>query len=269
MKFADWVKAPQRPKFAGNTRLSTAGFVVLLTVTQPGLLLGQWSTGSGGSINYGGNVGIGTSSPLAKLHGDVGAGATATVASLIYGSTIGGTFTDSASNTQATATLVVGSNWKTNCDNCGILNLYSAIGSVLWVGTNGRVGIGTTKPPYPNKLSVEGSIAAREVVVTNATWADYVFQPGYRLRPLSEVDEYIQANHHLPDIPSEAEVKQKGLGVGEMQAKLMAKIEELTLHVIRQERESKEIQKANRELQEANLQQRDRISQLELKAAGR
>jgi hypothetical protein len=265
MKFADWVKARRLSYFAGNTRLSMAGFAVVLVLSQPGLVLGQWlpnGAASADPINRSGNVGIGTASPLARLHADVGAGGTAAIGSLIYGSTLGGTFTDPAFNTEATATLVVGSNWATNCLDCGILNLYSAVGSVLWVGTNGRVGIGTTNPPYPYKLAVEGSIGAREVVVTITSWSDYVFQPGYRLQPLSEVNEYIQANHHLPDIPSEAEVKQKGLGLGQMQAKLLAKIEELTLHVIRQERESKEIQKEN-------LQQRERISQLESRAAGR
>jgi len=54
--------------------------------------------------------------------------------------------------------------------------------------------------------------------VTNTGWSDYVFQAGYHLRPLSEVSAYIQVNHHLPDIPSEAEVKEKGVNVGDMQS---------------------------------------------------
>jgi len=70
-----------------------------------------------------------------------------------------------------------------------------------------------------------------------STGADYVFEPDYRLRPLSEIAGYVEANHHLPDIPSADEMKQKGIGVGEMQAKLLAKIEELTLHMIEQEKE--------------------------------
>jgi len=105
----------------------------------------------------------------------------------------------------------------------------------LHVAPNGNVGIGSASPPY--RLTVDGTIGTREVVVTTTPWSDYVFQPGYRLRPLSEVNAFIQANHHLPEIPSEAEVKQKGVSVGEMQAKLLAKIEELTLHMIRQEKE--------------------------------
>jgi hypothetical protein len=112
---------------------------------------------------------------------------------------------------------------------------------------NGRLGIGTSNPQY--KLSVNGTIGTKEVIVTNAGWSDYVFQPGYRLRPLSEVHAYIQGHHHLPGIPSEREVREKGVSVGEMQAKLLAKIEELTLHLIEQE-------KANQEL-------RERVARLE------
>ena len=113
------------------------------------------------------------------------------------------------------------------------------------------MGIGTTNPQY--LLAVKGTIGAQDVIVTNSGWSDYVFQPGYRLRPLSEVGAYIQANHHLPDIPSEAEVKEKGVSVGDMQSKLLAKVEELTLHMIQQEKENREL--------------RERIARLESGAA--
>ena len=112
------------------------------------------------------------------------------------------------------------------------------------------MGIATVNRQY--KLAVNGSIGAQDIIVTNTGWSDYVFRPNYRLRPLREVNEYIQANGHLPDIPSEAEVKEKGISLGEMQAKLLAKVEELTLHLIRQERESKEL--------------RERLEQMERRA---
>ena len=110
----------------------------------------------------------------------------------------------------------------------------------------GNVGIGTTAPcanqyaPPGCKLSVAGAIQAQEVAV-NTGWSDYVFQPGYRLRPLSEVNAYIQGYRRLPDIPSEAEVQEKGINLGEMQAKLLGKIEELTLHMIRADEENREL----------------------------
>jgi hypothetical protein len=125
--------------------------------------------------------------------------------------------------------------------------------SGIRLDSNGNVGIGTA---YPGtyKLAVEGNIGARDIIVTNSPWSDYVFEPGYHLRSLSEVNSYIQANHHLPEIPSEAEVKQKGVSVSEMQSKLLAKVEELTLHMIRQENENRELREriARLEKGEAN-----------------
>jgi hypothetical protein len=95
----------------------------------------------------------------------------------------------------------------------------------------GNVGIGTTTPGS-FKLAVEGKIGAREVNVTTAAWSDYVFQPAYQLRSLAEVDQFIKRNHHLPDVPSESEVLKNGQDLGEMNAILLRKIEELTLYMI-------------------------------------
>lgn len=110
----------------------------------------------------------------------------------------------------------------------------------LTILNTGYVGIGTTNPVH--LLHVAGTIGAQEVIVSS-NGADYVFQPGYRLKPLPELAAYIAANRHLPDIPSEGEVKNNGLGVGEMQTKLLAKIEELTLHLIREHERNEELQK--------------------------
>jgi hypothetical protein len=111
----------------------------------------------------------------------------------------------------------------------------------LSISYDGNVGIGTTNPQY--KLAVEGAIGARDIVVSNTPWSDYVFRPDYRLQPLSEVDRFIRQHRHLPDIPTEAEVKEKGVSLGEMQAKLLAKIEELTLHMIQLEKDNRELRK--------------------------
>ncbi len=106
------------------------------------------------------------------------------------------------------------------------------------IDNNGYVGIGTTTPAHP--LQVAGTIGAEEVIVSS-TGADYVFDDDYRLAPLSEVAAYVKDNHHLPDIPSAEEVKEKGVSLGEMQTKLLAKVEELTLHMIELEKENKEL----------------------------
>jgi hypothetical protein len=119
---------------------------------------------------------------------------------------------------------------RTNGDLSG--NLYLN----YW---GGYVGIGTMSPQH--LLHVNGTIGAIEVIVSS-NGADYVFNPNYRLRPLTEVASFIKEHHHLPEIPSEAEVKEKGVSVGDMQAKLLAKIEELTLHMIQADEKSHELQ---------------------------
>jgi hypothetical protein len=105
-------------------------------------------------------------------------------------------------------------------------------------GVTGNVGIGTTSPAH--LLHVAGTIGAEEVIVSS-TGADYVFQPDYRLQPLTEVKKYIEEHRHLPEIPSAAEVSKKGMSLGDMQSKLLAKVEELTLHMIRAEEENREL----------------------------
>ena len=85
-------------------------------------------------------------------------------------------------------------------------------------------------------LDVCNRVRTKEVLVNNgAGWADYVFADDYQLPSLNEVKQYISENQHLPGIPSEAEVNENGVNLGEMQVKLLQKIEELTLYVIQQQ----------------------------------
>jgi hypothetical protein len=97
----------------------------------------------------------------------------------------------------------------------------------------GNVGIGTTNPTQ--KLSVKGTVRAQEVIVDTG-WSDFVFDESYKLKALSETEAFVKSEKHLPGIPSAKEVAENGISVGEMQAKLLAKIEELTLHQIAQEK---------------------------------
>ena len=117
---------------------------------------------------------------------------------------------------------------------------------VMRVKANGTVGIGTTKT-NGYKLAVDGTIGAREIVVNTEAWADFVFAKNYRLMPLSEVESFITENNHLPDVPSEQEVKENGINVAEMNAKLLQKIEELTLYVIEQNKRISELEKQVKE----------------------
>lgn len=199
-----------------------AAWIVSLTgvwlLLAPMPVWGQWNGTN--PIWTNSNVGIGTASPAARL--SLGFNSTGMlhfgiVDQAIYGGNAAGNLhIDSVAGMY--------------------LNYYS--NQPLYLGT-GNVGIGTTSPQY--KLAVNGVIGAKDIIVTNTGWSDYVFRPDYVLRPLREVEDYIRVHGHLPDIPSEPEVTEKGISLGEMQARLLAKVEELTLHLIRQEKENKEL----------------------------
>ncbi len=120
------------------------------------------------------------------------------------------------------------------------------------IDPSGNVGIGTTNTSS-YKLAVEGTIAARRVKVTQETWPDYVFRQDYQLLSLFQVEQYIKENQHLPEIPSAAEVKKEGLDLGEMNQKLLQKVEELTLYLIEQQKTIDVLQKKDA-LREARLQ---------------
>jgi hypothetical protein len=127
--------------------------------------------------------------------------------------------------------------------------IHTVTGNVLLATTSGNVGIGTTNPGS-YKLAVEGTIGARRVKVTQATWADYVFDSSYQLASLHQVEKYIQTNKHLPDVPSAAEVKKGGLDLGDNQAVLLKKIEELTLYIIEQNKRMESLEHQVKVLQD-------------------
>jgi len=108
------------------------------------------------------------------------------------------------------------------------------------------VGINTANPQ--SELAVAGTITAKAVTVTLSGWSDFVFNNNYNLKPLSDVENYIKTNNHLEGIPSEKEVKSKGLQLGDMQAKLLQKVEELTLYAIEQNKRIDELAKVNKVL---------------------
>jgi hypothetical protein len=82
------------------------------------------------------------------------------------------------------------------------------------------------------RLSVDGKLLTKEIYVTNAGWADYVFDENYTLKPLDEVDKFIKANKHLPNIPSAKEISEQGNNMANTDRLLLEKIEELTLYMI-------------------------------------
>lgn len=107
--------------------------------------------------------------------------------------------------------------------------------------------------PSGYKLVVGGKILAEEVrIKLIKDWADYVFEPDYRLKSLPEVEAFIHANHRLPDIPSAGDVAERGIDLGRMQSTLLAKIEELTLYVIEQKKDLETLRGKVMQLEQEN-----------------
>lgn len=109
----------------------------------------------------------------------------------------------------------------------------NTIGNSLIFDNGTSVGIGTTGISDPTyKLFVETGIRTRKVKIDQLTWSDFVFDNDYELLSLADVEKYIQQNKHLPGVPSAEEIKNNGADIGETQAMLLKKVEELTLYLI-------------------------------------
>ena len=100
----------------------------------------------------------------------------------------------------------------------------------------------TTQSNTAYKVDVNGKVRANEIVV-NTTGADFVFDKDYRLRPIAELEEFVKQNKHLPEIPTAKTMQQEGVGVSELQIRLLQKVEELTLYIIHQQKEIDELKK--------------------------
>ncbi len=223
-----------------------------------------------------GRVGIKTDTPEDRLH--VGNGHT----KLVVGSAFGQDLGFGTSYLGFNASRQNGSTWSTAGDNAhdGGAVIYSDIfGSIrfstipytgatgqtgisdatiasntrLFIHRDGNIGIGTVAI-NGFKLSVEGQIRARGIRVdaTNITWFDYVFTKDYELASLAEVEKYVNKYQHLPNVPSEKEVKEQGINLGEMDAILLRKIEELTLYMIDLKKENELLQLKVKQLEEVH-----------------
>lgn len=183
------------------------------------------------------NVGIGTTSPNAKLH----------------------IATNTASGTSDVLNQYT---WSSDLVNWGLRfeQQFNASFSRIqynWImkaGTssdvpmmsfvNGLVGIGTQSPDQ--KLTVNGTIHAKEIKVDLSVPApDYVFKKSYKLKSLSEVAKYVALNKHLSEIPSAKVMEQNGVNVSELNMKLLQKVEELTLYLIEKDKQLDSEHKAN------------------------
>jgi hypothetical protein len=196
----------------------------------------------------GGNVGIGTSTPAAKFHlvGGYGRIENADESSIQYKANTPGQFWD------------VGTN---------IYGYYIFEGNThtydLVVNKNGNVGIGVINADA--KLAVKGTIHTQEVKVdlVGSMVPDYVFENSYKLPPLTEVQNYINENKHLPEVPSAKEMEENGMKLKEMNLTLLKKVEELTLYMIELKKENESFKQTSEELVKQNAELSKRISKIE------
>jgi len=230
-----------------NLKLTFLIVSFLLTKTFNPESFGQWTT-TAQNIHFAhtGNVGIGNNNPWAKLHlvgTFLSSGQTANIdgrdlsflpnsGQLLIGwnRSKGDGETDFISNQGAG---VRGGFSFYNYSNDGHET------HLMWIKGDGNVGIGTRE--ISAKLTVAGNIAAREVKVTVNAGADFVFHDNYNLKPLPELESFIKKNNHLPEIASAKEMESEGMNLSEMNIRLLQKIEELTLYVIKQQKDIEEL----------------------------
>jgi hypothetical protein len=253
---------------AGNTNSGAAAGKMILGTRRwfdKGVGTGlAWNYGDDIVIDDIGKVGIGISNPSAKLHLlDVGSSSNATSVTngnLIIQANTGGrnttlgaqlefvipansdgsnlwgqgriiTVAGNTNSGAATGKMILGTRrWFDKGVGTGLAWNY---GDDIVIDGGGNVGIGTTNPD--TKLAVKGTVHAEEVKVDlNVPGPDYVFEPTYNLTSLTEIENYVKENKHLPEVPSAKEMEANGINLSEMNMLLLKKVEELTLHLIEQ-----------------------------------
>lgn len=138
------------------------------------------------------------------------------------------------------------------------LVLGAHLHGVIQLDATGHVYINITPESIRQELKdkfslfvLKGILAEDLAIAPKSTWADYVFNAGYRLKPIEEVKEFIHTNQHLPDVPSAETIKKEGYSQHDMNKTLLQKIEELTLYVIRQ---NEQIDRQDRRIRELEAQ---------------
>lgn len=207
------------------------------------LFLQYWSGNISIADNNDGKVGIGNSTPQAKVH-----------------------ITDATDlNLSDGGHLILGETNSYNLafDNNEIMARNNGAEATMYLQGNGgdilmipneagTVGIGITSDvflPDGYLLAVDGKIISEEIrVELSSDWPDYVFESDYELPELSDLESQINKKGHLPGIPSALEVETNGFELGDMQKRMMEKIEELTLYLIKADKQIKALEKKLNEI---------------------
>ena len=129
-----------------------------------------------------------------------------------------------------------------------------------WADPNSALSPGGLRIDAQGNLQVHGTTRTTQLNVNLKWWSDFVFEQDYKLMSLNELEKFINENKHLPNVPSENELKEAGLDVAEMQAIQIQKIEELTLYTIAQEKEIKAQEKTIIELKEKDKQLAEQLN---------
>lgn len=183
---------------------------------------------------FGGNVGIGTTSPNAKLEVTGATRINSTTPVLHF---LENDITDSNFQIDVSGGNL---NFRTNNDS------FTNASTKMSILNNGNVGMGITTPG--EKLEVNGTIRSKKVKVEASGWPDYVFADNYQLPSLTDIENFIKTNGHLPEVPSAKEVTENGLDLGDMEATLLKKLEEMTLYMIEMNKEVEALKEENKTL---------------------
>jgi hypothetical protein len=210
-----------------------------------------------------GNVGVGLTSPTQKLHVIGSIGVTGAIKGLDAGQSLDfyarswvmdGSYINLYANDHATApgqVWITAGNTATGSaksivfgTNQGTITNNFLRADHMVIQADGKVKIGAHPVPSGYKLAVEDGIITEKVKVAvhPTDWSDYVFLDEYKLMSLADLRKYIRRQGHLPGVPSTEEVVESGLDLGKMDAKLLEKIEELTLYILQLETRMKQLE---------------------------